>query len=553
MLKIQPKRKTDLLIFFSSVVLLATSGCTTNIKAKTEVASCLQENSAIVSYQKTIDSTDPRIAEALKAFPKGGDIHNHLSGSIMPEDFIAMGVVDGYCFDPSTYTITKSCSADTKHLSEASQADTENLKKSLSMYQFPYADSGMDIQGGHDHFFSTFGKFGAVSGTNQGQMFAKLLMQAAEDNVTYVETMMSFGHDDYDSLYATLTKAYPNSADYNNPEKYQGMLAVLQKNGLPTTITEAKRQIDQYEQIAKNILGCEQAAPSAACHVKYRIQGEVNRNPKAPLGLSRVFIQAAINFELAKADERVVGTNLVSGEDLTTSMEGFDSQMQIFSFFNKAYPDVNIALHAGELTPCFVGKNNPALFDHLTGSINAGAKRIGHGVSFEYLTDEQKEAIATQMKEKNVLVEVPMTSNAQILGVTGSEHPFPLYFRHYSVPAAFATDDEGVSYNNFTNEWIYAYSAYNLSYDELLTLSRNSLQYSFLSGDPLWDNYPSGEINGQCAKDKLGILPQSDDCKDFLKGSDKAALQWKHEIELNTFSKKYKEIFTNTFLHTASQ
>jgi adenosine deaminase len=552
MSKIQSRCKTGLSLILSLAAFLVISGCSTTInpsppptlKTATE---CSPPNKAIVSYQSVIDSADPAIAQALKEFPKGGDIHNHLSGSIMPEDYIAMGIEGGYCYNTTSYAIT-TCSSGTPLLSDASATDIENIKQALSMYRYPYPD----IQGGHDHFFSTFGKFGAISGTHQGEMFARLLEQAYDDNVTYVETMMSFGHDEFNALYNSLIEAYPNPADYTNPKNYPGMLDVLQHNGLPETINNARQQINQYEQTAQEVLRCGLPDQSGGCFVTYRIQGEVNRNPR-PMGLTRVFIQAAINFNLAKADKRVVGVNLVSGEDLQTSMDEFGSQMDIFSFFNRSYPDVNIALHAGEITPCFVGEGNPALFDHLTRSLDAGAKRIGHGISFEYLNDDQRSYVANQMIVKRAIVEVPMTSNAQILGVTGDEHPFPLYFRNYNVPVCFATDDEGVSYNNFSNEWIYAYSFYRLSYDELLTLARNSLQYSFLQGEPLWTDTVSGEINSRCANDRPGAAPQSDDCKTFLNGNDKAALQWLHEMELHDFSNKYEALFRNRITQAASR
>ena len=48
------------------------------------------------------------------------------------------------------------------------------------------------------------------------------------------------------------------------------------------------------------------------------------------------------------------------------------------------------------------------------------------------------------MAERNVLVEIALTSNDMILGVSGDDHPLPTYLK-YGVPVALATDDEGVS------------------------------------------------------------------------------------------------------------
>jgi adenosine deaminase len=42
-----------------------------------------------------------------------------------------------------------------------------------------------------------------------------------------------------------------------------------------------------------------------------------------------------------------------------------------------------------------------------------------------------------------VLVEINLTSNDLILGVTGTHHPFTMY-RSYGVPVALSTDDPGI-------------------------------------------------------------------------------------------------------------
>ena len=173
--------------------------------------------------------------------------------------------------------------------------------------------------------------------------------------------------------------------------------------------------------------------------------------------------------------------------------------MQFFSFCHSIFPDVNIALHAGEITPCFVGTENPAFEDHLIGSIDAGAKRIGHGVSFEYLNNGQQAEVADLMKKNNAMVEINFTSNAQILGVTGEEHPFLQYYRKYDVPVSFSTDDEGVSHSNYTAEWLYAIIKYGLNYDDVVKLARSSLQYSFLPGAPLWTDMTKAKAAAPCA------------------------------------------------------
>jgi adenosine deaminase len=129
--------------------------------------------------------------------------------------------------------------------------------------------------------------------------------------------------------------------------------------------------------------------------------------------------------------------------DLST--QDFAARMQFFSYFHGIFPTTNIALHAGELTPCFVGPQTASFKDHLTGSLKVGATRIGHGISFHYLNPADQSDVVSLMKANGALFEIMFA---------GDDHPF-LQYASYAAPLAFATDDEGVSYGNFTNEWAY--------------------------------------------------------------------------------------------------
>lgn len=497
-------------------------------------AGCTQANTAVRDYFSRINSAPPELVKLLTLFPKGGDIHNHLSGTVMPEDYIAMGTAAGDCYDPQGYAITRPpCSVPANPpLSQAGPADRQNLINTLSMNDFGYPD----IQSGHDHFFATFGKFGTVSGVSQGPMLAKLLQQADGDSVDYVETMMSFQAQAVTTLSDSLRQRYPLTGPYYTDKRYyQEMYDYLLSQGLAQAVAMARMDLSRSVNQARGLLGCGTPKPDPACAVSFRFLAAVNRNAD----LAKVFTQTALSFLLAKEDDRVVGVNLVSGEDLPTSMQDFVPQMAIFGYQHTILPQVNIALHAGEITPCFVGAGNPALKDHLTASIAAGAKRLGHGISFAFLDSQGKDEVVGMMRQQNTLVEVPMTSNAQILGIAGNDHPFPQYFRDNRLPTAFATDDEGVSHTNYTVEWIYAALQYGLRYEELVALARFSLQYSFLPGAPLWQDVRAARIVAQCA----GVVPGSpnppESCRSFLQQSEKAGQQWGHEAALARFDQEH--------------
>jgi len=86
------------------------------------------------------------------------------------------------------------------------------------------------------------------------------------------------------------------------------------------------------------------------------------------------------------------------------------------------------------------------------------------------------------MHDKDIAVEINLTSNQFILGIEGQNHPVTLY-RKYGVPFVIATDDAGVSRNNLSEEYVLFASRYQPDYAEVKRLSYNSVKYSFLSAD----------------------------------------------------------------------
>ena len=133
------------------------------------------------------------------------------------------------------------------------------------------------------------------------------------------------------------------------------------------------------------------------------------------------------------------------------------------------------------------------------------------------------------------MVEISLTSNDVILGVSGKDHPFPLY-RQFGVPVALATDDEGVSRIDLTHEYMRAVQTYSLSYRELKQMVRTSLEHIFLPGERLWrapDNFT--QAVSACAKDSLGGEKPSSACSAFLKSSEKATQQWELERRFRQF------------------
>jgi len=141
------------------------------------------------------------------------------------------------------------------------------------------------------------------------------------------------------------------------------------------------------------------------------------------------------------------------------------------------------------------------------------------------------------LAKKNVLVEICLTSNDLILGVSGPKHPLQTY-RKYGVPVALATDDQGVSRSDMTQEYVRAASAYPLTYPDLKNMARQSIAHSFLPGKSLWTDAKSFRRNGACALDNPAGDRASASCQTFLKGNERANEQWKLERAFAEFEAK---------------
>jgi adenosine deaminase len=116
-----------------------------------------------------------------------------------------------------------------------------------------------------------------------------------------------------------------------------------------------------------------------------------------------------------------------------------------------------------------------------------------------------------------VLVEINLTSNEDVLGVSGKNHPFPVY-RKFGVPVALSTDDEGIERIDLTREYVRAVESYGLSYADLRQLACNSLEYSFLSGVSLWAGPDFARLADACGGDVAGAERRPRPARRFSKG-----------------------------------
>lgn len=411
------------------------------------------------AYFESVRNQPSLLMDFLRRMPKGADLHNHLSGAIYAENFIAWAVQDGLCVDRASATFLACDRAKDKLPASAAYTDVALYAQLLDAFSMrgwsPARESG------HDHFFATFGKFGAATNGHTAEMLEEVRSRAAKENLQYLELM--FGPDGGQA--AALGKRIGWTDDLAR------MRDQLLAGGLLEIIATASRSLDQIEAKENEGMRCGQPQADLGCAVQARYLYQVARG----LPKEQVFAQILAGFEMASKDPRVVGLNLVMAEDWYVPLHDFNLHMRMLDYLHQIYPKVHIALHAGELTPSLAP---PEDFFHIRASIERGhAERIGHGV--DVMQEQNPTELLQEMAAKKVLVEVCLTSNDVILGVSGARHPLPVYLK-FGVPVALATDDAGVSRSSITQEFERAAETYNFSYPDLKKMVRASVEHSFL-------------------------------------------------------------------------
>jgi hypothetical protein len=502
-------------------------------------------------YLDSVRAQPSMLLEFLERMPKGGDLHHHLTGAVYAETYLDLAAHDGLCVDSNTLALSSPpCDAGKGQQPASVASGSQTLRDQIidvwSMRDFHPSPADKSA---HDHFFATFGKFGPATDTHTGDLLAEVVARAASQRELYMETMFTPDHGGaaalgkklgWDEDFGKIREKLPanGSSIWGSPlaRMYFGKIREkLLANDLASVVASGRQALDAAEQQMRQDLHCGESQADPGCGVVVRYLYQVLRG----IPRQEVFAQILTGFEMAKADPRVVGLNLVMPEDGYTSMHDFDLQMHMIDFLHGLYPEVQISLHAGELTAGLVPPDG--LRFHIRESVELGhASRIGHGVDVMYENDPI--GLLKEMAGRHVLVEICLTSNDMILGVAGKHHPLPVYLQ-YGVPVALATDDEGVARSELTWEFQRAVETYHLSYAELKTMVRDSLDHSFLPGASLWDAPERFRPVAACAHDTVvsetAPMARSAACRKYLEGSEKARLEWKEEDEFRKFESEF--------------
>jgi adenosine deaminase len=525
--------------FFPSIslvrlTLLSVLFCVTGLAAQPGAAQTrgpqLTAEQKTARHFESIRKSPPQQWAFLLRMPKGGDLHNHLSGAIYAESYVLWAAESGLCINIKTMFLSapkpnSKCDPDSDQPS-ASNALTNGVLYRQMIDAWSMRNWQLSGQSGHDHFFDTFVKFGPATWNQTGRMLAEAASRAARGRVLYLELMLT--PDGTPTGVVSSQIGEKVGWDGN----FESTLSKLKANGIDQGSTTGISNLRAAEAEKARLLKCGTAQADPGCSVEIRYVAQVART--APLG--QVYAQMVTGFALANdPNSKVVGLNLVQGEDAFSAMQNFSIQMKMLQFLRPLYPQAHLSLHAGELAPGLVPPEG--LRFHIRESVLiARADRIGHGVDIMHETESYE--LLKEMAARNVMVEICLSSNDLILGVSGPQHPLKTYLQH-GVPLALATDDEGVSRSEISREYLKAVEDQGLGYPELKTMARNSLQYAFISGNSIWSDPRKFIAVSQCQSDIATMRLSSTACRQYVDGSEKAKLQWKLEEQLREFERSW--------------
>jgi adenosine deaminase len=490
------------------------------------------------AYEAAVRQGPPALRAFLSRFPKGADLHVHLSGAVYAETLIRDAAEDGACVDPVALSLAKPpCTGNlipAKNLSGNIDRQTQllydKLIDSLSIRSFVPSAGWSE----HDQFFAVFDRIGGLK-DHSGEWVDEVASRAAAQNQQYLELMVTppFSH----AAQVAHDIGWSPALAQADPHAFAQFRQQLLDKGLRDEVAADREEVRAAEAQRKQLEHCGTAQAAPACQVEVRYIWQVLRDLPPEL----VFAQTLLGFETVKSsidahDPGFVGINFVRPEDDFVAMRDYTLQMKMVGYLHSLYPQVHISLHAGELALGLVPPEG--LRFHIRGAVElAHAERIGHGV--DVMHEDDAAALLKEMATKHVMVEINLSSNEAILGVKGAEHPFPIY-RAAHVPVALSTDDEGVSRIDMTREYVRAALDYHLSYADLKELARTGMEHDFLPGTSLWlrpDDF-SAPVDA-CKSQALGGEKPSAECRALLDKNEKAAAEWELERRFRAFEARF--------------
>jgi len=215
----------------------------------------LQTSSILSAEQRTarhfesLRKSPPQLLAFLLAMPKGGDLHNHLSGAIYAESLIRAGAEDGLCVNTATlsYVRPQISSENAPPPAACGEGKIPVAQAFKDQHLYDALIDAFSMRGfvpspgitGHDHFFDTFAKSGGIDSRHKGEWLDEVATRAAAQNEQYLELMETpdFSH------------AAKIAYELGWTDDFAKMRDALLAHGLRDDITTAKAGFDRADSL----------------------------------------------------------------------------------------------------------------------------------------------------------------------------------------------------------------------------------------------------------------------------------------------------------------
>ena len=511
----------------------------------------LDQYKTISEYFAQVRTSKELLIDFFRRFPKGADLHHHFMGSPSPAALLEEGESKGLCLDRDySFVPCTHSTLPTANITRDYQKELEFLRA------MTVTDLSLPLLQRIDTFFNTFPKTSALYDGIPLRFLNDLRTRAAQDAVQYIETMTYWSERDGPWELFSLLDQLPTL----EPVTEQSMGAfrdkLTQLSGFQNQLNQADKTFADALANSDKALQCGTSFAAPGCDVTIRFLHEIHRTNT----LKQVFVQMIFAFDLAQQSRAskqpiILGLNIVGPENDARAQQDYSTHMTMFKFLKESghYPlsAQHISLHAGELnyrTGAFLEDSNT-----LASAIETVyPQRIGHAVSLadQYCQDlaahpgftSCAQYLGNLMYQKNMAVEVPFVSNQALLDINEQTHPLPLYLQ-FKVPIVLATDDPGILKTNLTMQFVQiAYLFTDVTFDDLVVMARNSLEYSFLPGQSLWSKTIDGHPDYNQRVPSCSVI-QSSSCKNYISSNPKAAQQLQHEQALAAFVNQFDDFF----------
>ncbi|WP_216593426.1 hypothetical protein [Sulfurospirillum barnesii] len=331
------------------------------------------ERATSVLYERAFEAQTPNVALLNLFFtqmPKGGDLHHHYSGSIYVETYLEWVKHKEWLIDTCSFKIVK-----TKGDTTCKSISVDELIANDALYRKLLTLWSNKDFSNHTHeqlppdsnFFNTFGYFSPISDQYVDVGLQMIKERALNENVSYIETMLSRVGVNSTAFFSTQEAQYLNKA-LRNATTQEEVNTLLEH----ITATYARHQA--FDASVRDFIGTlerrHQGIDTENFTLRYQTYAVRTLDPL------QVYTDLLSGYQAALRSALVVGVNIVAPENNTVAINDYTLHMRMFAYLARQYPEVPRALHAGELT---LGMVEPKeLLFHITQAQSiAKANRIG--------------------------------------------------------------------------------------------------------------------------------------------------------------------------------